>query len=165
MIRLANINDADAIMEILELVKVEMNNDGNYQWNANYPLRSHIEEDIKKGEMYVYEGEEIEGFACISRTQPDEYETVRWTTEEPCLILRRMAVKIAARHKKIAQEFMLFAERKALEEGIYYIRTNTCEDNPKMQSLFSKMGYTKVSIMFFKGREEVYYCYDKLFGI
>ena len=39
MIRLANINDADAIMEILEPVKVEMNNDGNYQWNANYPYR------------------------------------------------------------------------------------------------------------------------------
>ena len=165
MIRLANIDDVDAIMGILEPVKLEMNNEGNYQWNVNYPLRSHIEEDVKKGEMYVYEGEGIEAFACISHTQPDEYQKVRWTTEEPCLILRRMAVKIASRHKKIAQEFMLFAERKALTEGIFYIRTNTCEDNPKMQMLFSKMGYTKVSIMFFKGREEDYYCYDKLFGI
>ena len=165
MIRLADINDLSAIMDILEPIKVEMNNDGNYQWNRNYPLEVHIKEDIKKGEMYVYETDSIEGFACISKTQPDEYQTVRWTTEEPCLVLRRMAVKITSRHKKIAQEFMLFAEGKALAEGINYIRTNTCEDNPKMQMLFSKMGYTKVSIMFFKGREEVYYCYDKLFGI
>jgi len=165
MIRQADFNDLTAIMDMLDPIKKEMNDNGNFQWNYSYPLREHIEEDIKNGEMYVYDTGVVEGFACLSKKQPEEYQTVRWTTDEPCYVLRRMAVGLPSRHKNIAQQFMIFAEKKALAEGINYIRTNTCEDNPRMQMLFSKMGYTKVSIMFFKGREETYYCYDKLFGI
>ncbi len=165
MIRQADINDLAAIMDILEYAKKEMNSEGNYQWNSDYPKEMHIKEDILKGEMYVYDQGKIEGFACICKTEPEEYKTVTWTTEEPCYVLRRMAVAKASRNKEIAQQFMMFAERKALDEGINYIRTNTCEYNIKMQMLFARMGYTKVSIMFFKGREETYYCYDKLFGI
>lgn len=164
MIRKAEKKDIKSIMEILPYVVAEMNDDGNYQWTETYPLKNDFEEDIKKGEMYVYDSGAVEGFMCITKKQPAEYETVLWSSDAPCYVIRRMAVSTNSRHKGIAKELMLFAERLAAENGVFYIKTNTCEDNIKMQMLFEKMGYNKLLSFAFKGRDGVYYGYEKLFG-
>jgi hypothetical protein len=52
-IRLAETEDLPPICEIISLVVPIMNSNGNHQWNSTYPLLSHFESDLEKGELWV----------------------------------------------------------------------------------------------------------------
>ena len=55
MIRLANYDDLNRIMEIYQEARNYMEANGNPdQWGKNHPPRQLLEEDIKKGQLYVY---------------------------------------------------------------------------------------------------------------
>lgn len=48
MIRLGTKADLPAILNIVNEAKAIMRQDGNHQWDEQYPLETHFEEDIKK---------------------------------------------------------------------------------------------------------------------
>lgn len=166
MIRQAVTRDADSIMDMLPDIKKEMLADGNTQWDENYPLRSDIENDILNKNLYVCEiGGVISGFACINTIQPSQYVKVKWSSAVPCMVMHRMAIKPTERHKGLARDFMLFAEKLAMDNGVFYLRTDTCADNAKMRKLFDNMGYSYRGDIDYDGRTEVYRCYDKMLGV
>ena len=163
MIRKATSEDLDKIMKIIEETKTVMHQEGNFQWDSQYPLRQHFQEDIREGTLYVKTEEgEVQGLCCINQTQPAGYEQVAWQAQEEApLVIHRMAVELDHRKKGIAAEFMRFAEELASEMGITAIRTDTNSANEKMQKLFSRFGYQFTGKVWFRGHEAVFYCYEK----
>jgi hypothetical protein len=59
--------------------KNDLEKNGIYQWNDNYPTRAIIENDLKKGILFVLKNrKEIIGAINISEEQENKYETINW---------------------------------------------------------------------------------------
>ena len=72
-IRKTTVSDLDRVMEIYDIARDFMAKNGNpTQWGDGYPVRALIEEDIERGESYVFvEGDEIHGvFMFMQRVEP-----------------------------------------------------------------------------------------------
>lgn len=55
MIRLGKMSDLDQILNLVEEAKELMKEHDNEQWDDQYPLLEHFEEDIAKDYLYVLE--------------------------------------------------------------------------------------------------------------
>lgn len=75
-IRKANIEDVNAITNIIYEVVPIMNRQNNYQWNELYPLRKDFENDINNDILWVAtsEDDEVIGVAALDIVCPIEYK-------------------------------------------------------------------------------------------
>ena len=162
MIRKATKQDLEAIMEILKESVDIMNQENNFQWDSAYPRRENFIDDIEKDSLYVTERDnKVAGFICINEIEPEEYATVTWSSQHPCMVAHRMAVRPNQRNTGVGTELMNYTEQLARDRGIYYLKTDTNSRNTKMNALFRKCGYTLAGEMSFRGRPEPFYCYEK----
>ena len=161
MIRKANLNDVDGIMDIVNQIVVEMKESNNTQWDENYPKAENFKQDIEEGSLYVdeFEGDLI-GFVCINDVQPDEYKEMNWISDEDALVIHRMGINPKYRRQGKAKNLIRYAENLALDNGIMYLKTDTNSMNIKMYNLFKKCGFRFVGQMKFMGKTDVFYCYD-----
>lgn len=145
MIRLANINDLDKIMEIIKEIQKEMKKENNPQWNEedDYPNRDKFTTDIENDSLYIYEDEsELKGFITIAKDN-SEYDELLKTTNKPAFILHRIAIKKEYRKEGIATILFNYAEELAKKDNIKLLKADTEEHNIKMNRLFTKLGYIK----------------------
>ena len=163
MIRKADFADIEAIMKIIRETIVEMRSCGNTQWDESYPRKEDFLNDIQRSELYISErdGNPV-GFACINKVEPAEYADLTGSTQQPAIIIHRMAVDLSYRRSGIGTELMEFAEDFALKDQTTYVKTDTYSINAKMNALFAKRGYKQVGEMRFRGKEKVFYCYEKV---
>jgi len=163
MIRTATMDDVSSIMEIIQTVIVEMHSYNNFQWDASYPQAKDFIGDIKNGDLFVSSRvDKIVGFICINREQPVEYDGLRWSLLEEALVIHRMGVSPDCRKAGIGFELVLFAEELAIKNNVRYLKTDTYSLNTNAQGLFQKHGYVFIGEMSFRGKEEPFYCYEKL---
>ena len=163
MIRKANLNDINNIMDIIKATIKEMKTYNNTQWDESYPQAKDFTKDIESGELYVEtEGEELKGFICVNYIQPKEYDDLNWSSNNKAMVIHRMAVNPKFRQQGVATKLMKFAEQLASDNNIVYLKTDTYSINTKMKSLFKKCGFNLVGEMRFLGKEKPFYCYDKL---
>lgn len=161
MIRKANLNDVDNIMNIVKQVIVEMKDSNNTQWDENYPKAEDFINDINEGCLYVdeFEGDLI-GFICINDVQPDEYKNIDWISNEDALVIHRMGVNPNYRGRGKGKNLIRYAQNLAMDNGIMYLKTDTNSMNMKMYNLFKKCGFRFAGQMEFMGKADVFYCYD-----
>lgn len=160
--RLATQTDISGIMAIVRQTIAQMHSEGNTQWDENYPAADDFLGDVAAGTLYVAtENEAILGFACINGEEPAEYADVPWRQGVPALVVHRMAVAKEARGKGVAKKMMLYAEALARQKGIGYIKVDTYSKNPAMNGLLLSLEYVLVGHMHFKGKPELFGCYDK----
>jgi GNAT superfamily N-acetyltransferase len=163
MIRLAEPNDLEAIMEIVRLAIPEMRRTGNDQWKEDYPLSADFRKDIDHRELYVAEIDgRVAGFICINGLEPEEYQDAEWSVDATPLVLHRMAVSPAYARQGVGSRLMAFAEELALSQGITYLRSDTNSHNPNMNGLFQKFNYQFAGIIHFPGRVTDFNCYEKV---
>lgn len=163
MYRLAEVRDLGKIMEIIDEIVVEMREGNIDQWDENYPREVDFLKDIDNKDLYVFEeGSEIKGFICVNEFESDSYKTVDWRMDERRIVIHRTAVNPRFRKEGMGTRLIEFAEELARERNISYIRTDTYSRNKKMIALFEKLGYIKVGEMEHRGKEEMFYCFDKI---
>ena len=163
MIRQATEADITAVMKIIQETITEMRSYGNTQWDENYPREEDFLSDIRQGDLYIIEREEeVAGFACVNTVEPNEYNDLPWSRQQPAIVIHRMAVDPSRRRSGIGTELMKFAEEHALKQQKKKIKTDTYSINTKMNALFTKCGYKLVGEMRFRSREKAFYCYDKV---
>ena len=151
MIRKANMNDLESIMQIIKSTVEEMKTYNNTQWDENYPL----EKD------FVSDGE-VAGFICLNYEEPEEYLGLNWSSNKKAMVIHRMAVNPNFRKTGIASKLVDFAEKLAVENNVSYLKSDTYSINSKMNLLLTKCGFIKIGEMSFLGKEKSFYCYDKI---
>lgn len=162
MIRKAVLMDLDIITKILKDTLAEMHSYNNYQWDENYPNKQDFINDINEGSLYVYEDNcLVVGFLCINIKEPVEYKGLNWSLNEGAYILHRLAVDINHRKEKVGFKLMQFAEDLAINNKIFYLKTDTYSLNTKAQRLIECCGYEYVGTMEFLNKEKPFYCYEK----
>lgn len=166
MIRKAVSEDLSDIMIILEGIIKEMASYNNTQWDAAYPQAQDFQADIEKQELYVsVRDSQVVGFICINRDEPKEYDGLSWASKKEALVIHRMGVSSKHRKEGIGTELIQLAERLASDNCVNYLKTDTYSLNQKMQRLFLKNGYVFVGEMRFKGKENPFYCYEKILPV
>lgn len=163
MIIRAKSNDIQGIMEIIKETVKEMKSYNNTQWDENYPKDKDFAKDIESGDLYVEKQDNIiTGFICVNYIEPEEYKDLKWARDDKCMVVHRMAVNPGFRKKGVGSRLMDFAEDLATRSGVKYLKTDTYSINTKMNSLFKKFNYSFVGEMSFLGKEEPFYCYEKI---
>ncbi len=144
-IRKTTTNDLDRVMEIYDIARNFMRDNGNpTQWGDGYPIRSLIEEDIARGESYVMvEGNEIHGvFMFMQRVEPT-YAKIEgeWLNDAPYGTIHRIATD--GKIKRMFDKCVEFCN------GITKnLRVDTHHDNLPMQKAIKRNGFTYCGVIY-----------------
>ena len=80
--RLAKILEIPDILKITRACALNMSDNGIHQWNEHYPSKDAFENDIDRNELYVLEeNSKIIGTIVISTHMDQEYQPIKWLTE------------------------------------------------------------------------------------
>ena len=146
-IRQAKPCDLEAILKVYEIAREYMRQSGNpTQWGTSKPQKSLLEDDIRKGELFV--GENQEGhicfvFAFILGEDPtySYIEDGAWLSDKPYGTIHRIAGDgTASGVVKAATEFCT--------KTISNLRIDTHENNKTMQHVLAKLGFSRCGIIY-----------------
>ena len=146
-IRKAETKDLNSILKVYKIAREYMRNSGNpNQWGTTKPQKELLEDDIRKGELFV--GEDDKGdihfvFAFILGEDPtySYIENGSWPSDEPYGTIHRIASDgTVSGVVKMAVEY----GRKTISN----IRIDTHEDNKTMQHVLQKLGFVRCGIIY-----------------
>ena len=145
MIRLAGQEDMEQILEIYSAAREYMVRSGNpTQWAGGYPARELLEEDIRRGQLYVDQGEEgIHGAFVFFIGEDPCYRVIQggaWLKEGTYGVIHRVAGDGAVRG--VFARCLAFCQARA-----DHLRIDTHEDNLAMQHLVLKHGFKYCGII------------------
>ena len=119
IIRKANKNELDAIMQVYKSCVEGMIKLGIDQWDETYPNRKVIQKDLEIGDYYVgvLEDEIVAGIK-IDRKQDPTYLTIDWEDKSnKFMVVHRLCSKTSVWNKGVGRKMMTFAEELAAEKA------------------------------------------------
>ena len=167
-IRKAKEDDMEEINTFVRNLVQVMNTNGNFQWDATYPLKEHFLEDIRNGELYVYclKGgkDKVVGVVAVTAAPCPEYSQTKGVDLSiPGVTPHRLGVSLDYQGKGIAKRLLMHADEVCKSKGWRFIRIDTNKVNTVMQRLISSCSFTfKGEITLNKKPGFVFYCYEKM---
>ena len=165
MITLANFDDIEEIINLINSIKEEFRELNNPQWgwsSESYPNKKIFINDISKNELYKYEDNGIiKGIVCISSDDNFEYDEVIKNSHNRAYVIHRLAVNINYRNEGIASQLINYAENLARVRHIELIKCDTEISNEKMNNLFNKLGYVLIGRFHYDDYPGIYNYYEK----
>lgn len=162
LIRLANIDDVPAIMNIVRSAQQSLKELGIDQWQDGYPTSEFICEDISRGVGYVACTDDgaIIGYEAVVLTGEVAYEQIadiKWNTPNRYVVVHRLCVSGDSRRHGVAMELMSFASNHAQQHDIHAFRIDTHKGNVRMLSLLRKLGFQRVGrVRYESGEREAF---------
>ncbi len=150
LFRQAQIDDLEAIWQIILYAKESMRQRGSQQWQDGYPFRETIAQDIVHCYGYVVEEQgEVIAYMAISGDGEPTYQKIEgaWLDEAPYIVIHRMAVSPQGKGKGLGSYLIQEAEKTAVFKGIGSIRVDTNFDNDVMKHILQKQGYIYCGII------------------
>ncbi len=146
-IRKAEQSDLSSILGVYAIAREYMRRSGNpNQWGTNKPQKELLEEDIRKGELFV--GESADGsirfiFAFILGGDPtySYIENGSWLSDEPYGTIHRVASDGTI--KGVVKAVVDYCRNT-----ISNLRIDTHENNKTMQHILEKSGFVKCGIIY-----------------
>ena len=163
--RLAQAEDKDSILEIIEGAQAYFKEAGIDQWQNGYPNRETIEEDIKLKKAYVLvENEKVIATAYLSFNDESTYDVIyegEWISAASYAVIHRVGVASTYKGNGIAG--ILFEKLTPLckEKGAKSIKIDTHEDNKSMQRFLEKHGFKYCGIIYLEDGHKRF-AYEKL---
>ncbi len=162
MIRLERADTLDTAMRIIDGAKEHLKEQGIDQWQNGYPDEACIRKDMEEGKgFFLKEGDCVLGYLCIDLDGEPAYDDMRgtWHTEEPYVVVHRLALTKEARGKGLSDTAFTLAAAYEKERGIRSFRVDTDADNEKMKHILDKNGFTYCGTIWFDHSEKI--AYDK----
>ena len=147
IIRLAEINDVDKIMEIIEEARLDLKILTKCQWQFGYPNRDSFLKDISLNQLYVGCEEEVVMVAALVQGVEPTYNQIyngKWLQNEEYLTIHRIAVSKKYCHRGYAEQMIEYAKKMCEANNIKSIRVDTHYTNIPMNKLLVKAGFTLV---------------------
>ena len=143
-----------------------MRDNGIDQWDADYPNREVILQDLQTQTLFAYrENDVVLGIVVLNESQDEEYAEINWSTSETerNIVVHRLAVRPDQQRRGIARRLMDFAEQWARDNNYDAIRLDTFSQNPRNQRFYLNRGYTDLGLVYLKYKKDhPYYCYELL---
>ena len=113
-------HESSRIWEIILQAKEQMRRENKCQWDEHYPTPQHIAKDIENGYAHVLcRNEKIIAYGAVVFDGEPAYQKIKgkWLSENPFVVLHRLAVAEEEKRKGIAAVFLSETEKKALKKG------------------------------------------------
>lgn len=163
-LRLTLPDELDLAMEMIEMARAHLKEQGIDQWQQGYPDVATVKNDIHLERGYfVTQHDEILGYLCIDFGGDPDYDTLdgSWASQRDYVVVHRMAFHDHARGKGLASGVFRLVEELSAQKGVDYFRLDTDEGNRKMQHLLKKNGFTYRGPIVFDNSEKI--AFDKEF--
>ena len=146
MIRLARREDLPRALDIYQVARQFMRNNGNpNQWNDGYPAEAVLLRDIEKQQLYVEETDDSVNAVFVLALGDDPtyayIEDGEWLSDAPYGTIHRIASDGAV--PGFFARCMMFCQSK-----IEHLRIDTHHDNVVMQHLAEKEGFCRCGIIY-----------------
>ncbi len=151
-------------MEIIDMGKAHLKEQGIDQWDNDYPLKIDLKEDIEAENGYFFkDGDEILGYLCIDFQGEPAYETLQdsWVSEEPYVVVHRLAFHQNARGKKLISRLFALVEALSRQKSLHYFRIDTHSHNKKMIHILENYGFQERGVVRYEDCERI--GFDKKF--
>lgn len=153
--------DLDTVWSIIDRCRASLRQRGIFQWDMVYPTRETAAEDMNVGGLYVLTSlSQMLAVVTIDAQHEDEYNTVRWTTSEPALIVHRFCVDPEVQGQGIGRRLMEFVEQFAVRQRFSSVRLDAYSGNPRALALYRQRGYREVGQVFFPRRTMPFHCFE-----
>ena len=105
---------------------------------------------------------QIVAYGAVVFTGESSYNDIqgKWLTEQPYVVLHRLAVSECDKGHGIGQRFMEEVERMSVAKGVFSFKVDTNHDNERMLRVLEKTGFTYCGNIFFQGDYRM--AYEKL---
>lgn len=145
--RRANISDLSDIMAVLSDARDFLKSQGHDQWQSGYPSADIIENDIKKGQCWVFEedGKIISTLAIVPEVDPS-YAVIdgEWKNDTDSYVaVHRVAVAKTHRSSGVAKNMLELARDLSYGWSCESVRIDTHPMNIPMQKLIKKCGFSR----------------------
>jgi ribosomal protein S18 acetylase RimI-like enzyme len=155
-----------AVWALVERCRDALARVGVTQWDAVYPTRETVEDDVRRRALWMLEGagagaDDIVGCVTLTEDQDPAYVTVAWTLPEPALVVHRLCIDPAMQGRGRAHRLMDFAESHAAAHGYASIRLDAYTGNPRAVALYRRRGYREAGQVFFPRRTLPFYCFER----
>lgn len=153
ILRKAQVDDAQAIWDIISHAKEDMHLLGRTQWQDGYPDLSNIFADIESGNGYVLDYDNsscIVAYSAIILTGDPHYNTIdgAWLTKgSHYVVVHRLAINPGLKGCGIATRFISLVEKYAKSLSYKSLRIDTNYDNLGMLSIMTKLQYTPCGVV------------------
>lgn len=138
------------IWNIILEAKAEMERENRSQWDEYYPLISTIENDIEKEFGYVLHHDgKVVAYGAISFEGESAYKSIdgTWLSDNPYIVLHRLAVADEFKGIGIAKVFFKQAENLAIGQGVHSFKVDTNFDNKRMLKILNKLGFKHCGVV------------------
>ena len=145
LFRKAGPDDAGQIWQIILQAKEQMRLLGRCQWQDGYPAFENITGDIENGHGYVLsENGHVIAYGAVIFDREPAYNSIdgNWLTDQPYVVVHRLAVADKVKQRGIGTLFMQEVEKLSRSKGIKSFRVDTNFDNLFMQKMLSKLEFT-----------------------
>jgi hypothetical protein len=159
-IRLANPNDINQIMEIINDAKKYLKSQSLKQWNLDdgYPQKEVLLNDINNKSCYVLEKDNILiSTMSVVFTVDENYNEIyngNWLTNDKYASIHRIAIRNEYHHLKLGIYMLLEAENIVKDKNIYSIKIDTHKLNIPMTKTILNAGYTHCGTIILKRTAE-----------
>ena len=146
MIKLRKVTEKEipAALLFIEQAKAHLKAQGIDQWQDGYPNLDSIKADVSadRGYFITAEGEPA-GYLCLDFEGEPVYGQLdgQWKCTSGYAALHRIAVGDEYRGKGIGKLAFVACEALCREKGIYSIRVDTKDENPKMRHVVTENGF------------------------
>jgi len=154
LIRLAKIEDAELIWEILQQAIAQRKKDGSDQWQNGYPNQQTVKDDIQNSNGYVLVSDnKVIAYAAIIFGIEQSYIDIKgkWLSNEDCVVVHRVATEASYKGKGIATQLFKLIEAFCIQKNIFSIKVDTNFDNLPMLRILEKLNYSFCGDIFFSG--------------
>ena len=161
-LRKATLADGPAVVALYREAQAFLAAQGIDQWQTGYPGAEHILGDMRTGKgFFVEDAGDILGYLCVDFGGEPAYDALngQWHTDEPYVVVHRMAFSGAARGRGLSDAVFGMVEAMSRERGVYSFRVDTDADNRKMRHILEKNGFTFRGTICFDNSEKL--AYDK----
>ena len=152
LFRLAQIEDIDSVMRIINEAQTALRNLNIDQWQNGYPAESDIRKDIDVHNGYVLEDEtgEILAYTAVIIDFEPTYDQIfdgAWLTTDRFVVVHRMAIKQSEKRKGKAEDLFSKIIQFTKNQRIVSLKVDTHEGNIPMRNLLKKLGFSYCGII------------------
>ena len=141
--RTASVSDTDEIMQLIAAAVCEMERLQIHQWDAVYPARDVIAEDIRRQTMQVGIADgRIAVIYVLNQDCDEQYAKGDWTYRgDDFAVLHRLCVHPAFQRQGAAGDTMIHMEDNLRQRGVRAVRLDVYSENPYALRLYRHHGY------------------------
>ncbi len=154
IIRKAEKNDVDRIIEIFDEARGTIAKLGIDQWQDGYPTREIADDDISAERSYVIEidGKVCATFVILLGGDPTyniiyDGEWLCGNEEKRYAAIHRVAIAVECRGHGIAEEMLSFVGKIAKEHDLLSLRIDTHEGNIVMRRMLERNRFTYCGVI------------------